>query len=60
MSLPPAKKQIKEHPAKDAVSVPVNTTLKNQDVHRKVGGMCLGFIVLVILPSPPRFASLEP
>lgn len=59
MSLPPAKKQIKEHPAKDAVTVPVNTTLKNQDVHRKVG-VCLWFILLVILPSPPRFASLEP
>ncbi|KAL9715568.1 hypothetical protein Ac2012v2_000009 [Leucoagaricus gongylophorus] len=36
MSLPPAKKQIKEHPAKDAVTVPVNTTRKNQDVHRKI------------------------
>ncbi|KXN83436.1 hypothetical protein AN958_01450 [Leucoagaricus sp. SymC.cos] len=35
MSLPPARKDVSEHPAKDAVTAPVNKALKDEDVNRK-------------------------
>lgn len=36
MSLPPAKKDISDNPAKNAVTVPVDATLRDQDINRKV------------------------
>ena len=38
MSLPPAHKEISEHPAPDSVAVPTNKQLKEADVDRKVDG----------------------
>ncbi|KAF9444701.1 hypothetical protein P691DRAFT_763168 [Macrolepiota fuliginosa MF-IS2] len=36
MSLPPAKKQVSEHPAKDAVASPTNKAEKEADISRKI------------------------
>jgi hypothetical protein len=36
MSLPPARQDISEHPAKGSVSVPVDSAKKNADVDRKI------------------------